>query len=202
MSKRIFKYEGNGSESESEALNQFLKEAKGAENPFDYIVEASEESASGIVGRINSGNPLPGDQELFDAWSSSFCGTCPCNGMSAATCAMFAARDANPPTCEEEFDCQGVCGGTAITDFKGNCCQPADTEGACDGNCFGPTTAAEHCPNNLVSVHRYDKRIECVANDPNSCDCTGEYDSVQTCINIETLAESGEGGGGRPVSEG
>lgn len=208
MSKRIFKYEGNGSESESQALDQFLKEAKNAENPFDYVVEASESSAAGIVGRVNSGDPddlLPGDQELFNSWEDQYSGCddgCPCPGMSDATCAMFAARADNPDTCDAGLDCQGVCGGTATTDFNGACCQPADMEGTCDGNCFGPTTAAEHCPNNLVSVHYYDDRVECVANDSSTCDCSGTYDSVGTCISIESLAETSDGGAGRPVSEG
>ena len=203
MSKRIFKYEGNGSESESRSLAEFLKEAKGAENPFNYIVEADDQSAAGIVGRVNSGNALPGDQALFDQWSGDFdqCGSCPCDGMSETTCAMFAARDEAPDddNCDQPVDCRGVCGGDYMEDHNGACCQEIDKLEACDGNCFGPTTAAEHCPNSLVSVHRYSNKIKCVANDPNTCDCSGEYASVEACIAGETASEESSGAN-RPVS--
>lgn len=185
MSKRIFKYEGNGAEAENQSLDQFLKEAKGAENPFDYVVEASDKSAAGIVGRINSGNTLPGDQDIFDKWQNQFCGECPCDGMSDATCAMFEARAASDnDDCDQELDCQGVCGGSAKPDLDDNCCMEADIS-QWDGLCYGCPDCSCACPNQMYSFssNAYNGKAPCYKESETSCEhgCAGDYASLEEC---------------------
>ena len=197
MSKRIFKYEGNGSESENQSLAEFLKEAKGAENPFNYIVEASEQSAAGIVGRVNSGDPnslLPGDQALFDQWSGDFdqCGSCPCEGMSDATCAMFAARNEAPDddNCTEEVDCRGVCGGLAELDLDDSCCMEADIS-QWDGLCYGCEDCSCACPNQMYSFssNAYNGKAACYKESEEGCanGCVGAYGSLEECENTHDV---------------
>jgi hypothetical protein len=185
MTKKIFKYEDNGSDSNKKSLEDFLNESKASENPFDYSVIASDQSASGIVARINSeGGGSDTDKEIFQKWQGQYdaCeGGCPCPGMSGATCAMFDARNDNPDDCTQDYDCQGVCGGGAIEDWNGDCCLESNT--GCDGSCFTPKTAAESCPGKLVVARLYPDKVVCEELDPDNCfTCnSGEYASISAC---------------------
>lgn len=142
--KQIFKYEDNGSMSDNESLETFLKASRNSEDPFSYTIEASRASAAAILGRVNNHTASQRDQEIYQKWEGQYAACnneCPCDGMSDSTCGMF--RDQGPCT-SGILDCMYVCDGTAITDDDGSCCQPEDL--GFDGKCFSfDTTTTGVC---------------------------------------------------------
>lgn len=180
MSKRIFKYEGNGSDSNKKGLDDFLNESKGSESLFDYSVVASDQSAAGIVGRINDGSASDRDNELYNQWQDQYnaCGGCPCDGMSEKTCGMFDNLGNNPPgDCPSAVDCQGVCGGSATTDLDGNCCLESDISPH-DKLCYGCPDCDCACPGSNWS---FDSRNGCYKETACNNGCLGTYGSFEEC---------------------
>ena len=183
MSKKIFKYENNGSDSHKKGLEDFLNESQASENLFDYSVVASDQSASGIVGRINEGEASASDEEIYNKWQDQYnaCGGCPCDGMSDKTCGMFDGLANSPPPdeCPTAPDCQGVCGGSATTDSMGNCCLEADISEV-DGLCHGCEDCVCACPDNNVA---FDSRVGCQPVDSCRFGCgSGGYPSMEACM--------------------